>query len=206
MSHNLDLVRDFWKSDNDSYSGGLKQILETCVTKAERFAKIAELCLPAETPEELYFISKSYVWAGANYRLLAIEYLKKYIEAGAFWEGLPSGIIKMEGYEADQRIANIADAYAQLGNCYEGEYMFSEALECFKHAYSLIPYFCGTLIKSVQIYVKMNDLQGALDLLDSANNNPYYSLPDYRNSIDLCRSEIEEKIKKGYIYKPRKKK
>ena len=206
MKHNLRLVHEFWASDSDDYSEYLKQVLKPCVTRAERFVKVAELCKPAETCEELYFISKSYMWAGATYRPLAIEYLKKYIEAGAFWEGLPSGVIKMEGYEVDQKIANIADVYTNLGSCYEGEYMFSEALECFKNAYSLTPYFCGNIIKSVQVYIKMNNLQGALDFLESTKNNAYYALLDYKNSIDKCHSDVEEKIKKGYIYKPRKKK
>lgn len=206
MKRNLRLVHEFWASDSEDYSEDLKQVLNPCVTRAERFAKVAELCKPSETCEELYFISKSYVRAGAEYRKQAIEYLNKYIEVGAFWEGLPSEVIKIDGYEVDQKIANIADAYTNLGNCYEGEYMFSEALKCFKNAYSLTPYFCGNIIKTVQVYIKMNNLQGALDFLDSTKNNTYYALRDYKNSIDKCCSDVEEKIKKGYIYKPRKKK
>lgn len=77
--HNLKLVRTYWEDipEDTQLNNELDSILSSCSTRSERLAKIAELCLPAETNEELYYISKCYVWAGAKYRLKAIEYLKK---------------------------------------------------------------------------------------------------------------------------------
>lgn len=115
-------------------------------------------------------------------------------------------MIKMQGYIIDQKKANIASAYTDLGNCLEGEYKFDEAIKCYKKAYSLTPYFPANLIKISQVFVKKNDLPKALDVLLSSKESPYCQLNEFRECIARYQSDVENKIKKGYVYKPRKQK
>lgn len=203
--HNMELVRAFW-NDDENLESELEFLLESYPTRAEQFAKIAELCLPATTNEELFFISKSYVWAGAAYRLKAIEYLKKYINAGAICEETPDGTRNVNGILYDLKSLSIADVYTDLGNCYAGEYEFDQAIECFRQAYSLAPYIPSNAVKISEMHVKKNELYKALDFLQVAKGSSYYAFEDFRSVIDKYILDVQRKIENGYIYRPRKKK
>ena len=204
--HRMELVRAYWNgSDNHNINNELNSILSSCKTRSEKLEKIAKLCEPAKTNEDLYYISKSYVWAGAQYRTAAIRYLLEYIEAGGFWEGLPDEKIPMDGYVLDQKASNISSAYADLAKCYEGEYEFDKALEAYQKAYELLPYSVANLIGISTIYIKKNNLDKALAALEEAKNSTYYNIPDFSDVVDRHIVDVKIKIEKGYVYKPKRK-
>lgn len=203
----LKIAHAYWDgADTDEIGQELEVLLSNCTTRSEELEKIAELCIPAETPEELYLVSKAYVWAGAKYRQEAIKYLNDYIAAGAFWEGLPDGQIQMKGYVFDQKAGNIASAWSDLGTCYEGEFEYEKAYHCFEKAFSILPYSPSNLVKMSNIFVKKNELSNALSVLQNAKSSIYYKLPEFSSVIDKAILDVQGKINKGYVYKPRKKK
>lgn len=185
-----------------------KAILKNCKTRQDVFLKAIELCgeNPSD-PKSLYIVSHCYVWLGAKYRTKAIEYLEKYIAVGGVWSGTPSDIIEMNGYSVDQLASNKASVYSYLGKAYEGEYMFEKAETAYTTAEKLIPYFATYSVCVSDTYVKRNDLHKALHYLNNKKQTSYYkkNVDDYRILLDKAISDIEGKIKKGYVYKPRKK-
>lgn len=205
--HEIEIAHAYWSgSDKSEITQELETLLSNCATRSEELEKIAELCIPAKTPEELYLVSKAYVWAGAKYRKEAIKYLNEYISVGAFWDGLPDGQIQMKGYTFDQKAGNIASVWSDLGTCYEGEFEFEKAYHCFEKAFSILPYSPSNLIKMSNILVKKNELNNALSLLQNSKNSIYYKLPEFASAINKTILDIQNKMEKGYVYKPRKKK
>lgn len=204
---NMILVEAYWNDTADkALVTELDNLLQDCSTRAEEFVRIAELCLPATTNEQLYYASKSYVWAGASYRKEAIYYLEKYIESGATYEGTPSGIRKMNGVTYDLKAMSISNVYSDLAKCYEGEYEFDKAIENYEKAASFSPHSLAFITSLANIYVKKNQLGKAKDILEAATNSGAYKDEEFRTAIDKHLIDINDKIKRGYIYRPRKKK
>ena len=59
---NMILVEAYWNDTADkALVTELDNLLQDCSTRAEEFVRIAELCLPATTNEQLYYASKAYV-------------------------------------------------------------------------------------------------------------------------------------------------
>lgn len=186
-----------------------QKILNSCHSKQEILLKSIELCGPnPTTPKQLYIVSHCYVWLGAKYRPQAIEYLNKYIEAGAQWEGTPQGTIKMDGYSVNQLNGNRASVYNYLGKAYEGEYDFDKAEEAYLNAEKLEPYCAGHSVCVSNIYIKKNNLDQAMQYLENKKALSYYksNADNYKTLIDAAINDVSEKITKGYTYKPRKKK
>ena len=204
---NMILVEAYWNDTADkALVAELDNLLQDCSTRAEKFVRIAELCLPAITNEQLYYASKSYVWAGASYRKEAIYYLEKYIESGATYEGTPSGIREMNGVVYDLKALSISTTYSDLAKCYEGEYEFDKAIENYEKAASFSPHSLAFITSLANIYVKKNQLGKAKDILEAATNSGAYKDEEFRTAIDKYLIDINDKIKRGYIYRPRKKK
>ena len=183
-------------------------ILQECNSRQEILLTAIKYCGVNPTDaKSLYIISHCYVWLGAKYRTLAIKYLEAYISAGAVWQGTPNDTIDMDGYSFDQRKASKASVYNYLGAAYEGEYMFEKAEEAYTHAEELEPYFATYSVDRARTFVKRNDLKKALDYLQSKKDTQYYkkNIDEYRLLLDNAIDDINKKIEKGYVYKPRKK-
>ena len=204
---NMILVEAYWNDTADkALVTELDNLLQDCSTRAEEFVRIAELCLPATTNEQLYYASKAYVWAGASYRKEAIYYLEKYIEAGATYEGTPSGTREMNGVIYDLKAMSISNVYFDLAKCYEGEYEFDKAIENYEKAANFSPHNQAFIINLSNVYVKKNQLEKAKDILEVETNSGAYKDEEFRTAIDKHLIDINDKIKRGYIYRPRKKK
>lgn len=185
-----------------------KKILSSCKDRKEVLLKAIELCGEnPTTPKQLYIVSNCYVWLGAKYRVQAIEYLEKYINAGAVWSGTPKDIIKFDGYSVNQFEANKASVYYDLGKAYEGEYEFEKAEQAYLNAEKIEPYFATYSVCVANTYVKRNDLQKALNYLENKKQGNYYkkNINDYKTLLDSAIDDVTKKIEKGYQYKPRKK-
>ena len=207
QNKNMMLVDAYWNgSDDDALISELDNLLQECSTRAEKLIRIAELCLPATTNEQLYYASKSYVWAGASYRKEAIYYLEKYIDAGATYENAPTGFREINGIVYDLKSMDISNTYSDLAGCYEGEHEFDKAIENYQKASDFSPSIPTYIVKQAQIYVKKNQLNTAKKLLESAATTKYYEHEEFRSIIDKYLLNVNEKISNGYVYKPRKRK
>lgn len=185
-------------------SSKANKILSQGFTRIEILAIAGELCKPATTPEELELISRIYYYAGAKYRNEAIYYYKKYIDIGAVCASTPCDILEINGIVVDQLKANRSATYQCLGECYEGEHRFDEALECFVEANKINPTSHLPVVKAANIYRKKNKLNKGLELLKNARYNPCFA-PD-KSALEILDRHIEDferKIKKGYVYRPR---
>ena len=146
------------------------------------------------------------MWAGASYRKEAIYYLEKYIESGATYEGTPSGIREMNGVVYDLKALSISTTYSDLAKCYEGEYEFDKAIENYEKASSFSPHNQSFIINLSNVYVKKNQLEKAKDIFEAATHSEAYKDEGFRTAIDKYLIDINDKIKRGYIYRPRKRK
>ena len=184
-----------------------KKILSRCNSNEDICMQAISLCDPPHTPKRLYITAYSYYYAGAKYRTKAIEFLTKYADAGGFWEGTPHDILNIHGYNYNQLNANKANVYYYLGKCYEGEYLFDDAIEVYKKALSLQPDFQGYYIRIADMYRKKNDLDTALSVLNDAKKTWYYKkVPDFKTVILSYEKKFSDMKARGYIYKPRKRK
>lgn len=216
----LELFGTLGSGGNTQLSKSAKNILSRCNHRTDVLKEMINLCPNPTTQKELYIVSTAYVWLGAGYRKQAIEFLTKYINVGAYWEGTPNQFVNLYGFDIDQKKANIAYVYENLGMSYEGEYMFQEAFDAYKKAYELCPYYSIGIVKMANIYVKMNTIDNALKLLKEAKKSQYYKKyiwkdnvlgttyknDDFVKSIDRAIKDIQEKKLKGYVYRPRRNK
>ncbi|MBP0965477.1 MAG: hypothetical protein J5999_09340 [Oscillospiraceae bacterium] len=207
---NEDIALELFESENvgGNVSSEAKRILKSCSGRQEVLLKAIELCgSEPDTPKKLYIVSHCYVYLGAAYRKQAIKYLEEYILKGAVWEGTPAARIREDGYILDQLKANQASVYSYLGKAYEGEYEFEKAETAYKSAESLAPYFAAYAVQTAETYIKRNNLQTALNYLEKYKKSTYYkkNVNDYKLLLDNAISDINSKISKGYVYRPRKK-
>lgn len=216
---NVDIALELFSSiglGGKPLSRKAEKIISKCEHRTDVLKKAIELCDNPVTPKELYVVSSSYVWLGAAYRKEAITYLRKYMAVGAVYEGTPSDIINIYGYDTNQKESNIANVYYNLGMCLEKEYIFNEAITAYKTASDHDKYFAHYIICTANVYVKINDYDSAIDLLNKAKSSSYYREyekenydgsvtinNDYMFCIDRAINDIMGKKENGYIYKKR---
>lgn len=179
------------------------------LVKENQGNRIATLKAAAQTiadptsPKELYAVSKAYVWAGASCRKEAIEALTRYIKVGAYYDGLPSGDIHIDGKVVSQKNANIAAVYSDLGQAYEGEYQYEDALAAYNKASEIMPFWASNYVKAAGVLSKLNRIDESISLLKKAR--PKVANDD-RAAIDKYLTEMIDKKAQGYVYRPRKSK
>ena len=71
---------------------------------------------------------------------------------------------------------------------------------------TLSPHMQSYVISLANVYVKKNQLEKAKNVLESATSSEAYKDAGFRTAIDKNLLDINEKITRGYVYKPRKKK
>lgn len=186
-------------------------------------SRIIELVDGTETPRQRYILAKAYSWSHAEYREKAIKYLNLYLN-NSLYEGAYNRNYIPEDKEnprswVSAKNTHLYDMYTALGDCYLGEYMYEEALNAYVQANRYAPSFASTWSKMAKTYIRMNDLQSALNVFQDAKNTSYYSKRywhdsisgedreiDFWKCIDSGEQDIKDKIAKGYKYKPRKRK
>ena len=208
----LELFSTLGIGNSSELSTRAKDILKQCDHRTDVLKEIVMLCQNPTTPKELYIISTAYVWLGASYRQCAIECLNKYINAGAYWNGLPSADVNIFGYTENQKDLNIARVYYDLGQCYEKERLFTEAISAYNMASKYSPHFANYTVCVSNIYVKLGDYSKAINNLVNARNSKYYTAykyetydgkvhinKDYINVIDAAFINIEDKHKRVHL-------
>lgn len=103
--------------------------------------------------------------------------------------------------------------YHCLGELYEKEYDFNNALIAYESCIKLSPTNHHLYGRKVDVLIKMNRIDDALDYLATVKKSKYYK--KYKNNYDedvfmktINRLVLEcnEKKEKGYVYRPRKQK
>lgn len=182
-------VQKFIKSNNNS--------------KIDSLLAAINLCGEPNTPKKLYIVSRCYVMAGAKYRPKAIEYLLKYIDIGAVWEGTPRDFVVIDGLRINQLDLNRATVYCDLGKAYEGEYQFIDALNWYHKSIDIDPTCSQAVSYIADCYVKMNSIDDGLIFLKGIKKTGCKDMKLIANSKI---KELNEKKAKGYVYKPRPRK
>lgn len=177
-----------------------------CCSRQDVLDIIIRMCGNPDTPKQRYLLAMAYAWSNKEYREKAIYYINLYLDNGLY-------NINNEY----QRFTHLSQMYNELANKYEQTYQFEKALKCYKvsndyHLKYLIESKKDSLdtswneclkINEASVLVKMNKIDEAISLLKDNKNN----LKNKENIICINNKikELQEKKKKGYIYKPRKK-
>lgn len=165
-----------------------------------RGAEIVALCHDIDHPKADWYMLQGYMLKGAKFRNEQVRFCKKILQ----------------GKQLDERSRHYV--LSVLADAYEGNYMFKEAIETLKRQESNTP----AHIKIALLMVKDNRIDEAIsylkNVLEQLKKNPvYYTNPltekteldhayksDLR-SIPIHIEELEDKKKRGYVYRPRKK-
>ena len=197
-----------------------KTILASCSNRQEILDHIIMLIQGTENPRKRYLLAMAHGWSNVSHVDDTIKYVKLYLDNELYEPVYIHSHHSAPGVELtplDERNIHIADMLRYLGKAYEQKYDFDNALETYKQMHSLIPFYPGPYCHMCDIYIKKNELQIALNLLKSAKKSIYYkpvrikvfdkSRTDdsFKKVIDKHITDIENKIEKGYVYKPRKK-
>ena len=180
------------------YEKEVKEISERCGRQGAIAAYAADLCGEPETAKGYCIKSKACDWAGAKYRPETIRWTLKWIDAGLSYPGMEpnhySGCTVKQSREYD--------AFQRLGEAYEGEYMFDEALSSYKKALDARPAAYSLVVSISKVLTKMNKLDEAIEMV---SNSPCENEID-KNIRRATLKELKEKKARGYVYKPRNKK
>lgn len=204
----------------NSLTNIINQILDNCKTRQDILNKIIELTIDANTPHKRYLLAMANIYSGAKYRQNAIHYINLYLNNLLYedaWKHIHHDINNTLQIEKN---IHISQMYLYLGKAYEGEYQFPEAFNAYKTAIKFDPTSPIAVIDSSNVMVKMNQLNEALAFLESFTNSPHYINMNkkitldgkthyddwYKTSIDNAISNVKDKIKSDYRYRPRKKK
>lgn len=88
----------------------------------------------------------------------------------------------------------------------EKSYKFEEALEEYMKIHQMYPKQIGPILSIVEQYKKLNGLENAITFLHKMKKKKYYENDiSYRHNLDKKLLDLEEKYKRGYVYRPRKK-
>lgn len=175
----------------------------------------------SKNSKEKYFTALKYFNPKPDERNLAIKHIQEYLNGSPYEEAYKNThhLVANKPSSLDQeKDIHIAEMYKQLGKVYEAEYELDKALECYKKTRELVPFFVWTYCYICSILVKQNKLNEANNVYLEAKKSKYYKPIKYKDIfgeshientfktvIDNKILELQQKIEKGYVYKPRKK-
>lgn len=226
---NIDIAEELFDSLSMSTRIGtekvkrqIEAILKQCPTRQDILNKVIELCGEPVTPRQRLLLAKVYASSSVEFRKLAIvnieEYLNNPIYEDEYINRHHSYADKTFSVNEEKNI-HISEMHCMLGKAYEGEYEFDKALTCYRKEQELTPFWPASYCHICSIFMKQNKLNEAMEVYLAAKRSPYYKpikfktvLGDsytedtFKKVIDSHIIELQEKIDKGYVYKPRKNK
>lgn len=140
----------------------------------------------SNNPEDQLAVGIAYEWEGAKYRQEAINYYEMFLASGIKTKLIGDWFI-----------------YSSLSKLYEKEYLFDKAIDAL---YKCIEANKGgnsaDYTRIGDIYIKMNIDKASSYYEDLKKTKSYLR---HKREIDLAIVELEDKIKRGYVYrsKPR---
>lgn len=201
----------------------IKSIAEKCKSRQELLNKIIEICGTPTTPKARYVCAMAYSWSNKEYREKAVESLNLYLNnelyEGAYKNVSHASFAGRKFSLEEERNIHISNMLNSLGKKYEELYQFEEALNCYEKAHILDPYQGTQLHYIAKVYIKMNRLEEIKIRMEKEKQSNYYEPVKYKTildkeyiensykmNVDSILEDINKKIEKGYVYRPRKKK
>jgi len=211
--YNGDLIPEYIKPK-------LNEVLSVCHSEQDILDRIIMLCSNYNTPRSRFLTAMAYVYSTKRYRKESIRYLLNYLNNPLYDDAWNNEKHNANNTPTDEMNIHISEMYSLLGKAYEGEYMFDEALASFKTAIQFYPSCPLDIVNASKVIVKMNKLQDAMCFLENYRHTPYYAPKKtvseldgtvyfddwYKRAIDHAIMDVVEKINKGYVYRPRKRK
>lgn len=227
QNNNIDLAEKLFStlsigSTSVSNNKQIRAILKQCPTRQDILNKVIELCGNPITPRQRYILAKAYSWSKSEFRRQAILYIEQYLSNPLYndaYKNLHHSSAGKQFTLDEEKNIHISEMYSYLGKAYEGEYEFDKALVCFKKEQELAPFWPSPYCHICDVLVKQNKLNEAMKTYISARKSPYYKPIKYKDLLGTSHTddtfkkvieakiiELQEKLDKGYVYKPRKKK
>ncbi|GAB5081361.1 hypothetical protein Osc1_05340 [Hominimerdicola sp. 21CYCFAH17_S] len=142
-------------------------------------------------PLDLLGVAYAYMWEGASYRKLSIEYFEKYIESGF-------------RLNTEHTSINTWTIYSDMATLYEKEYEFDKAIICLQKCIKIDGKTNPSDYTRIgDIYVKIS-VDKAEEYYLSLLNNPRLFM--HKRAFAYSFDDVLEKKRRGYVYRPRKKK
>lgn len=208
------------------YKQQVNKILNECTPRDKKYPerqqvllKVVELIGEPKTPKERFLVAKSYAWSKVQYRDKAIYYLKLYLE-NELWKD--AYIHKIHNYgdtERESKLYHLKEIYEYLAKAYIGKYDFDEALKIYEYLINIFPEHPSAYCGKYECLLKQNKLNECFEWIKKVKKSKYYKIyykdtilntkikdTWFKDTIDNILNDVVEKIKKGYIYKPRKNK
>ena len=208
---------DYFSLTTEQFSDESIKIIKQAKNKDDILDKVIELCINIKKSAAYLNIATAYKLKGIKYRTEVIKYYNKFLENPVFLK-----TNKKYGIQLYQDIMvediELPNIYMSLGNAYEGKYDFENALNSYKKSCKIDPSNQGIYCCIARIYSKMNKLDESINILKEAKNSKYYKInttkildkvytdDTFIKVIDDYLNDYENKKKRGYIYRPRKKK
>lgn len=197
----------------------VNKILKECTPKGDKYPerqqvllRVIELIGEPTTPKERFIVAKAYAWSRANYRQQAIEYLELYLN-NALYSEIIETYSQNNSYQEGLK-NHLSEMYGYLGKAYIGEYNFDKALSVYEYMINRFPDDPHSYMGKCEVLIKQNKLQECREWLLNCRKLPYYkfnkkydetSLENwFYFTINRLLKDTEEKINKGYKYRPRK--
>ena len=206
------------------YKLQVNRILKRCTPKTQKFPErqqvllnVIELIGEPKTPKERFLVAKAYAWSRAQYRDKAIYYLKLYLENELWRDAYIHQIHNYRDTEEESKLYHLNEMYEYLAKAYIGKGNFDEALKIYEYLIDIFPEHPSAYRGKYECLLKQNKLDECLEWIKKVKKSKYYKIyykntilntktkdSWFKDTIDNILNDIEEKIKKGYKYKPRK--
>jgi len=216
---NLMLASDLFNAVICGYLPTTKKAIDfikIATNKKEIADKIISLCVGIETSKAYHYIASAYEFKGTKFRLKVIEFFNKFLQHPIF-DDFDRHYFIQQFHNITTEQIELSSVYENLGNAYEGEYDFKNALFYYWESYKINPYDPPIYCHLSKVYSKMHDLDKSINLLKEATYSSYYTVLKWTNLkgdnctnntfstvIDNQLKYYEGKKDRGYIYKPPK--
>jgi tetratricopeptide (TPR) repeat protein len=205
------------------YRYSVNKILKECTPKGDTYPerqqvllKIIELIGDPTTPKQRFIVAKAYAWSRAGYRDKAIYYLKLYLNNPLYKEAYIHIKFNVDDTPEKSKLHHLSEMYGYLGKAYMGEYDFDNALSVYEYMIGKFPEDPPAYMGKCEALIKKNELTKCYNWLLDCKKLPYYKLNKqygkteeenwFHFTINRLLKDVEEKINKGYVYRPRKNK
>lgn len=208
---------------HDLLSDKSPQIIDSFSSRQERLDYAINLLKKYNTPQSRYYLCEAYHNSRVSHRKESIEIFLNYLTNELYQDRFikidPIYISLYEMSNFDAMNFHIATILSWLGEAYEGEYDYQNALLAFQKAYALAPYYSWAPGQVSRIYMKMNRIDKSIEILEKYKATKWYEPYDeklysdnvYHHDVnkifvDEWIDDYKKKIERGYVFKPRKRK
>ena len=187
--------------------------IKDCKCRQDVLNKVIEVCGEPLTPFQRYIYAIAYAWSNKEYRQLAIQYLNYYL-SNELWDGALNRLRYSTQSIEERKREHLCEMYNYLFNAYIGTYEFDKALEIAEHMIEIDITNPTCHMAKCEILIKLNKLNECKEWLEAQKKLPFYKFDKkyletqsenwFYFTINRLLNDVNEKIEKGYVYKPRK--